>query len=289
MIIRPISDLHLSTDFRLAYESAKHLSRPDQVAVGELWAPPPLVTDSETTLVLAGDLWEKLRFVTKKNTAGKTWLEQVAPRFKYVVLVLGNHDHWELTIDGSYAKLRDYLSKLPVMSNVFVLNDREIVLDGVCFVGGTLWTDFNKGNPITTTTFGLRQTVFNDFRQIRFGPEYRRLRPQHMMERHFRTKQVIFDTAAQASKPVVVVTHMAPSYQSINEKYRTTANEQLNYYYYSELGNEIAYSDIKLWIHGHTHQPSDYMLGGTRVICNPRGHELGGERSGYDPALLITV
>jgi len=29
---------------------------------------------------------------------------------------------------------------------------------------------------------------------------------------------------------------------------------------------------IKLWTHGHMHNASDYMIGETRVVCNPRGY-----------------
>ena len=30
--------------------------------------------------------------------------------------------------------------------------------------------------------------------------------------------------------------------------------------------------NIKLWTHGHTHEDFDYMVGDTRVVCNPRGY-----------------
>ncbi len=30
--------------------------------------------------------------------------------------------------------------------------------------------------------------------------------------------------------------------------------------------------EIKLWTHGHTHEDFDYMIGTTRVFCNPRGY-----------------
>jgi hypothetical protein len=29
-----------------------------------------------------------------------------------------------------------------------------------------------------------------------------------------------------------------------------------------------------LWVHGHTHSSFDYLLNGTRVVCNPRGYPL---------------
>ena len=38
---------------------------------------------------------------------------------------------------------------------------------------------------------------------------------------------------------------------------------------------------IKLWTHGHTHEPFDYMIGETRIFCNPRGY-IGYEKSASD-------
>ena len=34
----------------------------------------------------------------------------------------------------------------------------------------------------------------------------------------------------------------------------------------------LDYPQIKLWTHGHTHEDFDYMIGSTRIVCNPRGY-----------------
>jgi len=34
----------------------------------------------------------------------------------------------------------------------------------------------------------------------------------------------------------------------------------------------LNHPQIKLWTHGHTHEEFDYMVGTTRVVCNPRGY-----------------
>jgi Icc-related predicted phosphoesterase len=69
----------------------------------------------------------------------------------------------------------------------------------------------------------------------------------------------------------VVVGHHAPSKQSTHPKYQ---NDQLmNGGYSSDLSEFILdHPQIKLWTHGHTHDPFDYMIGTTRVVCNPRGY-----------------
>ena len=43
----------------------------------------------------------------------------------------------------------------------------------------------------------------------------------------------------------------------------------------------VARPQIKLWIHGHTHHEFDYMVGDTRVVCNPRGY-VGYERDSQE-------
>jgi Icc-related predicted phosphoesterase len=79
---------------------------------------------------------------------------------------------------------------------------------------------------------------------------------------------------------VVVVGHHAPSNQSIKPKYRDDAI--MNGAYSSDLSEFILdHPKIKFWIHGHTHDVFDYMIGPTRVLCNPRGY-FGYEQRAYE-------
>jgi hypothetical protein len=115
--------------------------------------------------------------------------------------------------------------------------------------------------------------MMNDFRIIRNDElGFTKLRPAHTMHRHQRTvaylKTVLAD---RKDNKVVVVGHHAPTLNSIHEKYR---NDQLmNGGYASDLSELILDNpQIKLWTHGHMHDPFDYMVGETRVVCNPRGY-----------------
>ena len=76
----------------------------------------------------------------------------------------------------------------------------------------------------------------------------------------------------------VVVGHHAPSKQSTHPRYR---NEVImNGAYSTNLDNFILdRRQIKLWTHGHTHEDFDYMIGTTRVLCNPRGYDGYEERA----------
>jgi Icc-related predicted phosphoesterase len=96
------------------------------------------------------------------------------------------------------------------------------------------------------------------------------------MYRHWQTisylKSVLPDLK---DKKVVFVGHHTPSHQSIHDRYKK--DQLMNGGYHSDLSEFILdHPQIKLWTHGHTHEPFDYMIGETRIVCNPRGY------SGYD-------
>jgi hypothetical protein len=44
-----------------------------------------------------------------------------------------------------------------------------------------------------------------------------------------------------------------------------------------------------LWLHGHTHENVDVLVGTTRVVCNPFGYARREENPHYDPAKHVTV
>jgi Icc-related predicted phosphoesterase len=69
----------------------------------------------------------------------------------------------------------------------------------------------------------------------------------------------------------VVVGHHAPSKLSTHPRYEH--DNLMNGAYSSSIDEYILeHPQIKLWTHGHTHEDFDYMLGTTRIVCNPRGY-----------------
>jgi Icc-related predicted phosphoesterase len=120
--------------------------------------------------------------------------------------------------------------------------------------------------------------MMNDFRIIRNDEHgYTKLRPAHIMHRHQQTlsylKAVLPD---MKDKKVVFVGHHTPSYQSIHDRYKK--DYLMNGGYHSDLSEFILdHPEIVLWTHGHTHESFDYIIGTTRVVCNPRGY------AGHDP------
>jgi hypothetical protein len=170
----------------------------------------------------------------------------------------------------------------------FLENDTKII-DDVVFVGATLWTDMNKGDPLTLHAV---RDMMNDFRIIRndekgFSP----LKPADVAIRHRQTLQYFKHILGEHKESkCVVVGHHSPSYQSIHPQY---ANEHLmNGAYHSDLSEFILdHPQVVLWTHGHTHYCFDYQIGNCRVVCNPRGYQSDGysEETGFNPNLVLEI
>jgi 3',5'-cyclic AMP phosphodiesterase CpdA len=216
----------------------------------------------------------------------RDFLKRCAFQFPHVVYVAGNHEFYH----GKWVKgiqyLRDECAKFP---NVHFLERDSVKIDDVTFVGGTLWTNMNKGDPLTLHAV---RDMMNDFRIIKNDDKgYTNLKPADTAIRHRETLDYIRSVIAEKhDEKFVVVGHHSPSFQSVHESYR---NEHLmNGAYHSDLSEFILdHPQIKLWTHGHTHHPFDYVIGGTRIVCNPRGYHSDGysEDTGYDPNIVIEV
>jgi DNA repair exonuclease SbcCD nuclease subunit len=197
----------------------------------------------------------------------RDFIKRCSFQFPHVVVIAGNHEFYHGKWKASIQYLRDEYSKFP---NVYFLEQDFKVIDDITFIGGTLWTDCNKGDPLTLNALS---GIMNDFRVIRNDEKaYIKLKPENTVDRHRQTvgyfKTVLAD---RKDSKVVVVGHHAPTFNSVHEKYR---NEQLmNGGYASDLSEFILDNpQIVLWTHGHMHDPCDYMVGTTRVVCNPRGY-----------------
>jgi Icc-related predicted phosphoesterase len=214
----------------------------------------------------------------------RDFLKRCSQQFPHVVYVAGNHEFYHGEFHRGIDHIREECNKFP---NIYFLERDQQIINGVVFVGGTLWTDMNRGDPLTQHAIS---DMMNDFRVIRNDAHgYTKLRPAHVMDRHRKTVEYIKHVVDfNSNKKCVVVGHHAPSYQSISEQYKH--DTLMNGGYASDLTEFILdRPQIKLWTHGHMHQTFDYMIGETRVVCNPRGYESHGEVSGWNPDIMIEI
>ena len=226
----------------------------------------PLEIEPEAgdVLVLAGDIDIKGRV---------DWINDIASKFHHVIYVLGNHEFYHGAIDSIYKKTRENL-----VDNVHLLENESITIDDVTFHGATLWSDFLNGNPMS---YLQCDQAINDYRLIRAGDGKHRFKPQIAHSLHNISKVFLQENVKEGD---IVVTHMAPSFLSIHEKYKNDMN--INGSYASDLSELILDTKPELWFHGHVHTSFDYTVGNTRILCNPRGYVGEELNSEFEPNAL---
>lgn len=200
-----------------------------------------------------------------------------------VIYICGNHEF--------YVKRpwKDHLAKMKAKAegtNVHVLHNETITIDGVRFLGATLWTDFDLfgQQPIHQMT---AQKGMNDYACIwnteRTNFSAADSLAEHQTSRFFITQEL----STPFDGKTVVCTHHAPSSLSISDHWK---DHPLTPSYASRLENLIFQYEPALWVHGHVHDSFDYMLGETRVVANPRGYEAHGETNAkYDNQMVLTI
>jgi predicted phosphodiesterase len=245
-------------------------------------------TEGADVLILSGDICVAKDVLEKddyglmgKNDNNKihTFFQECCERFPHVIYIMGNHEHYHGDYARSIGILRDRLAYLP---NLHILDKEFVEFNGVCFAGGTLWTDMNKEDPHTLYSI---KGYMNDYRIIQNSNEvvhYKvenvthtraaKFTPEDSVKDHKAMLQFIKNSiASRPDMPWVVVGHHAPSKLSTKPQYEKDV--MVNGAYSSDLSDFILdHPQIKVWTHGHTHHEFDYMIGSTRIVCNPRGY-----------------
>ena len=241
-----------------------------------------LKNDGADVLILGGDILtaqelhdfkaDDVKFADELTIRGtaeryREFLARCSAEFPHVIYIAGNHEFYHSKYPDAYNYLEEECS---AFNNVHFLEQRCKEICDVTFIGATLWTDMNKGDR---TTLMLVQEMMNDYRVIRNSDKnYARLKPLDTYNRHIKSLDYIKSVInSNPNKKYVVVGHHAPSKKSVKPRY--AEDVEMNGAYSSDLDDFIlAYPQIKLWTHGHTHDAFDYAIGNTRIVCNPRGY-----------------
>lgn len=243
-------------------------------------------------VILAGDIHDP-------GHKGVDWARH-AERFGTatpVILVPGNHEYYRCLMPQERERMREAATG----TNVHLLDGDEVVVDGVRFLGCTLWTDFalpiqsrspgqwvsNANKAMTMVSYSL-----NDYKLIRMPANdvrERRLTADDTLRLHVVQREWLQGKLAEPfAGPTVVVTHHAPRRESVAARY---AADVVSAGFASDLPNAFFEVPV-LWVHGHVHDSSDYAVGHCRVMANPRGYvsETGSpENHWFDPGLVIDI
>lgn len=205
------------------------------------------------------------RFSTAK------WIKD---NIKQGIVIGGNHlgyTHISYDKEDSLNLSIKYLQK-QFNGPVHFLENQSLIIDDICFIGCILFTDFE----LFDNTFGCKYTAekyLNDFRYVQLykNNKLKTISADDQLDFHKNSINFIDKTCQKnKDKKIVLITHHAPSFKSIAEKYKT---DLLSAAFASNLEYLIEkHNNIKLWCHGHIHSSVDYKLGNVRIIANPLGY-----------------
>jgi predicted phosphodiesterase len=238
-------------------------------------------------IILSGDIGVGMK--------GIEWAARLLNRTNaHIIYICGNHEFYRHEINSLRKAMKAYCSA-PIgwegdnsQHRLHFLDDDEVILNGVRFLGSTLWTDFKLfGEDMKQECMLEGQQRLNDFRLIDVG-EWA-FNAMDSIDLHNKSVEWLTHKLKKEKfdGKTVVVTHHLPSAESVVARYK---KDVLSACFASKLDNLLGYSE--LWIHGHTHDSLDYVSRGTRVICNPRGYsryEGVNENDDFNSKLIVEI
>jgi Icc-related predicted phosphoesterase len=234
------------------------------------------LVDGADVLIVAGDVCEGAE-------PGFAWLRHRFGDEVPIITIAGNHTFYGRCLKDEIATAREKATHYGIH---FLEND-TLNLGGVTFAGCTLWTDYNLFGA-AFRAYAMREAMSKmmDHRKISWSKQpWKRFTPMEACYLHHASRQFLEETLSQPrTGKTVVITHHAPSRTSLSDFFRDSL---LSAAYASDLEQLIDALKPDIWIHGHTHQSSDYLISATRIVCNPHGY--GRENPSFKPTLLIDV
>ena len=248
MKVKVVSDLHL--------ECCEHGHGVPDLGEGEV-------------LILGGDILcaRHLKKDGPLRKVYKDFLKKCSDNFAWVLYIAGNHEAYGYNYEGTWDVLKENLP-----DGIHLMEDNVVKIADWNFIGSTFWTDFRNENALEMMEAAQ---CMNDYKVIRISSNYRKMNPDDTLKFHKKSKQFLLDQLELfKNQKIWVLTHHAPSYQSVHEKFKR--NGIANGAYVSDLDDLILdHPEIRVWSHGHTHTSFDYKIGDCRVVCNPRGYYNG--------------
>ncbi|MHB8365515.1 MAG: metallophosphoesterase [Acidithiobacillus sp.] len=254
---------------KIAYASDLHLEFDSSITLTGL--------SGVDVLILAGDVDTMPEYYTE--FLRKLRLTYAGP----VIFVLGNHEYYDGVFPDDRQKYREAIAH---DRQAHLLENEAVVLDGVRFLGATLWTDFASGKQMRNC-----QHMMSDFEVIHDGVAPCKgmsgsITPETILKVHQDSIAWLDDqfTNHPHAGPNIVVTHHAPSYQSQHPRF---AGSPISGGFCSNQEHRIQRWKPNVWIHGHVHDRMNYHIGktplqgATRVLCNPWGYPNEGNERVY--------
>ena len=216
-----------------------------------------------------------------------------------IIYVAGNHEFYASHQRSSPFETDQLLLKLAERDSeswshrFHVLDEDTVVIDGIRFVGATLWTDF-KLNLSNESQLSARmrnsENLLRDFTSIRMRSGERFSAADMIALNASNAAYLRHQMSENFNGKKVIVSHHLPHPACISERYQ---DSEANYLFSNsaEAFDDLLSSDKApaLWICGHSHEASDVLIGRTRVVCNPFGYDFEKGKNGFRSDLVIEI
>lgn len=254
--------LKLWSDIHLEFSNAKY---------DHIWEPAP--EDKDTVLILAGDIGVGMQ--------ARSFVEELCKNFHSVLLVCGNHEFYGqeyMTVVNGWKQFEENEAD----KNFHFLDCDTRIIDGVRFIGDTMWTSFENGDQ---DLMARAEYAMNDYGRIKVGDNF--MKPAFTFERHNRFMNYL---EAEIQKPfdgkTVVITHHSP----LNYGRVTYHGPKWDPFYFASLEARIReWGKPDLWVHGHAHVSHETQVASTRVIANPHGYHNYHTNGKFDNKKIIEL
>lgn len=255
----------------------------------EFGAPMPL--PGGEVLLIAGDIM--LGNPDRWTEVFEDFIKNECSKYQKVFYIMGNHEYYH----GVWEDVIPDLRKKVEGTNITILDKEFVKLEeNITIWGGTMWTSFFNENMFAMMAAGRGM---NDYQLIlqhapsTYGSDgLRVIRPDFILEENRNTMKMLqFAIEENKGRKLLIMTHHGPSRLSVHPRF--DKDDILNAAYVNEYDQYILdHPEIKVWVHGHTHDSHDYKIGETQVLCNPRGYMRKGgvpENSKFNPNLEFEV
>jgi Icc-related predicted phosphoesterase len=233
----------------------------------------PIFINNETNsdaLIIAGDLCEwyhKGLFID--------FIEDAIDQYDHIFYVTGNHEYFNCDINSVDDEIADYFKD---DHRFKFLRDSFYMINDVIFVGGTLWTDLNKGDYFAVNK---SKDYLNDYRIIH------NIRAHEILEKHDITRDYITKIIKDfPDNKIVVITHHCPSEANRDPKYQWSDGDE-NYSFFCTDMEDLLLDNELIWVHGHSHFSRTVQHGKSTIMINAKGY--GYENRGYDEHFTFEV
>jgi predicted phosphodiesterase len=213
-------------------------------------------------LVLAGDITMARRYENLERV-----FKPLARKYRHILYVPGNHEYYKSSPTEVGRNLAKLTKQLP---EVVIPENEAVVLAGQRFIAGTMWF---RRDPAAEPSkrFMTDFSIIQDF------------------EPWVYEQNAAFETVltTRLRDDDVVVSHHLPAFDSVPARF---VGSPINAFFVCDMAARVREHQPKLWIHGHSHDRCDYLLGKTRVVANPLGYpnELRSLEA-FDPGFQVTL